>query len=755
MRWAHALVLVPIVAVAAACSEDPQVAAREALAQGNAFYEKKQYREATIEYRRAVQLDPRSGEARYKLADSYFNTDNAQAGFRELVRAADLLPGDADLQVKAGTFLLAGGRFEDAKTRAEQALNAQPQHVGAHILRGNALAGLKEFDAGLAEMERAIAAEPGRAVSYTSLAAVQHLRGEPEKAEEAFKKAIELDPTSISPRLTYAQYLMVTERAADAEAQLKEAAALYPNDPLVNRVLAVFYIASGRPQLAEPHLVELAKETNPAAQLSLAQLYMASNRVDQASTLLNALTLQAPTFEPATLLLSRIAFARNERPNAYALVQKVLDRTPGNARALTIRAGFLFAERKNTEAIEAATQATTADPSYADAFLILGEARRALRYVEEAKAAYTEVLKLRPADIRAQLALSQLHLMTGAVDEARQLAVRATEAAPQALATRAAVAKASVAAGNLPDAEREITAIVRDFPQSADAQNLLGILRYAQKNLPAAERAFSTALQLRPASLDAVAGMMAIDLASGRTAAARQRVDRILANDRPTIDALILAASTYRRLNDLPQVERVLRQAIQVDPARIEPYGMLGQLYVEQRRMDQALREFQELAQRQPTSVGAHTLIGALFHQQNRRAEAKAAYRKTLAIDRTAPVAANNLAWMMMEDSENIDEALQLAQAAKSRLPDSGDVADTLGWLYFKKGLAARAIEELKPAVERNPANAGYRYHLGFVYAESGYLALAQETLQAAVKLNPKAPEAAEAQKVLARLATN
>src|SRR5687768_7885903 len=181
MRFHHTIracvLLGPLMAVVAGCSEDPQVAAKNAIASGNSFFEKDQYREAAIEYGRAVQLDPQSGEAHYKLADALLKTNNTAAGFRELVRAADLLPNDADLQFKVGSVLLASGRFEDAKSRAEKALAAQPQHVRALILRGNALAGMKEFDAGLAEMERAISAEPGRAMTYASLGALQYHRG--------------------------------------------------------------------------------------------------------------------------------------------------------------------------------------------------------------------------------------------------------------------------------------------------------------------------------------------------------------------------------------------------------------------------------------------------------------------------------------------------------------------------------------------------------------------------------------------------
>ena len=51
------------------------------------------------------------------------------------------------------------------------------------------------------------------------------------------------------------------------------------------------------------------------------------------------------------------------------------------------------------------------------------------------------------------------------------------------------------------------------------------------------------------------------------------------------------------------------------------------------------------------------------------------------------PVAANNLAWMYAETGENLDMALQLAQAAARRLPNIPAIQDTLGWIHHKKGL--------------------------------------------------------------------
>src|SRR5678816_4174100 len=95
-----------------ACSKDPEVAKREYVRSGDAYVAKKLYKEAVVEYRNAVQRDPRFGEARAKLADAYFQTGEVENAFREYIRAADLLPNDVTAQLKAGEMLLVGKRYE-------------------------------------------------------------------------------------------------------------------------------------------------------------------------------------------------------------------------------------------------------------------------------------------------------------------------------------------------------------------------------------------------------------------------------------------------------------------------------------------------------------------------------------------------------------------------------------------------------------------------------------------------------------------
>jgi Tfp pilus assembly protein PilF len=217
----------------------------------------------------------------------------------------------------------------------------------------------------------------------------------------------------------------------------------------------------------------------------------------------------------------------------------------------------------------------------------------------------------------------------------------------------------------------------------------------------------------------------------------------------------MLAARTYAAGRDYPAAEKVLRQALEVDPSSLGAYGMLGQLYIAQGKLDQARVEFENFAKKQPTSVAAHTMIGLLLQAQGKRPEAMKKYDEVLRLDPRAAVAANNLAWMYAEDNVRLDEALQLAQAAQQQLPDSPEVSDTLGWVYFKKGMYPQAITPLTLSVEKDPNNPEYQFRLGMSYVKAGQWAQGRPYLERALKLKPDFPGADEAKKTLAMVGTS
>jgi Flp pilus assembly protein TadD len=175
---------------------------------------------------------------------------------------------------------------------------------------------------------------------------------------------------------------------------------------------------------------------------------------------------------------------------------------------------------------------------------------------------------------------------------------------------------------------------------------------------------------------------------------------------------------------------------------------------VEQRRLPVAQQQFERIVQRQPKSVSAWTMLAILDEMTGRSAEAEKAYEKALDVDPQAAVASNNLAWLYATTGRNLDVALQLAQTAKSRLPDEPNVSDTLGWIYLKKNLLTQALPALQESVRHVPTNPEFQFHLGIAHARAGHVEAAREALRQALKLNSTFNGADEARRTLSALGT-
>jgi len=118
-------------------------------------------------------------------------------------------------------------------------------------------------------------------------------------------------------------------------------------------------------------------------------------------------------------------------------------------------------------------------------------------------------------------------------------------------------------------------------------------------------------------------------------------------------------------------------------------------------------------------------------------------------LDANAVVAANNLAWMHATTGDNVDRALQLAQAATAKMPNGAEVQDTLRWIYLRKSLVKMAIDPLEASVAKDPSSAQHRYHLGLTYYKTSYYDKARQQLQEAFKLQAKFDGADDARKTL------
>ncbi len=731
------------------CSSDPAAKKQQYKTSGDRYLAESKYPEAIIEFRNAIAIDARLAEAYKKLAQAYAKVGDPRGALDSSVRAADLLPKDIEIQLAAGRYLLAARKPEEALARADAALAIEPSNVAAHLLRGNALAGLSSFDEALKAIEEAIRLNPSRGNSFTNLGAVQFARGRRTDAEAAFKKAVELSPMSVETHLALGNFYWATGQAPETEKAFMGALAVQPDNGPANRAMAAFTIAVGRYKDAEPFLKRLADAApDGPGVLALTDYYLASGRVKDAIARLE--TLQKKTDSPLVdQRLARAYAAAGDQDKSRALVDQVLAKNPAAVDAQLLKGQLLLNDGKRDQALEVIKTAASGSPSSVEAQFALGRMLAARGDNAGAEAAFREVLRLNPRASAAQLEIARLELSTGRTAQSLRTAEEAAKNQPRNVVARLTVIRSLLASKDLSRAEREIAALQAEQPNLPDVHVQAGLLAMMRNDLPGARKAFERAQSLPPRSLEAVSGLIAVDLKAGDLTGARARLEKRLAEGDSSTALSLLAARTYFSLKDFAAGERTLRAAIEADPSNLQPYGMLGQLYVSQKKLDQALKEFETLAAKQSKPVGALTMTGIIHQTQGDVKAARKQYEAALAIDPNAALAANNLAWLYAESGENLDVALQLAQTATAAAPDVPEVMDTLGWVHYRKNDFLRAIPFFEKTVEKVPANASYRYHLGLAYLKSGDEARGRATLKQALSANPDAATAAEIRRLL------
>jgi Flp pilus assembly protein TadD len=168
---------------------------------------------------------------------------------------------------------------------------------------------------------------------------------------------------------------------------------------------------------------------------------------------------------------------------------------------------------------------------------------------------------------------------------------------------------------------------------------------------------------------------------------------------------------------------------------------------------DRAISNYQHAIELLPNNARLYVDLAGLYELQGDWQKAETWYQKALSIQPDDAVAANNLAYLMLEHGGDVNVALTLAQTARRGLQGAPNSADTLGWAYYHNGSFSAAAALLEEAVKKTPSNSTYLYHLGLVYAKLKDSARARSQFERAIRIDPKSPIAERARNALSQVA--
>jgi tetratricopeptide (TPR) repeat protein len=211
-------------------------------------------------------------------------------------------------------------------------------------------------------------------------------------------------------------------------------------------------------------------------------------------------------------------------------------------------------------------------------------------------------------------------------------------------------------------------------------------------------------------------------------------------------------AQIFLQQRDPAKAKELFLQAIKANPKFISPYNALAKIYLSNKEKDKAIEQYQSILEINPENPFAHMMIGTIYDSEKQYEKAAEHYGKALAIKPDYAPAANNLAYHLAVRTNEIDKALELARKAKENFPEDPAIADTLGLIYYQKGLYKNAESEFIDSLKKLSNNAIVNFHLGRTYVKLEKKQLAEKYLKTALKLDNKFESYKEAEKLIAGL---
>jgi len=740
------------VALLAGCHGDPNVRKQKYLESGKRYSAEGKYREAAIQFSNAVKIDKSYPDAHYELAQTYVHLGQFSAAYGELARTVALQPTNYKARIDLGNLLLAGGKTDDAQSQANAVLAAQPNNPDVHAMLGAIAVKRGQKDQALTEIHRALELDPNRASFHEDLALLQS--ADPTKAssvEDELKKSVALDPKSVNAKLLLAAFYAKNSRWPEAEKTSWDAVATDPKSLSARESLARIILKQSDQPRAEEVLRQASKDLadNPQGVRILADYYTGSGQMDKAKAEFSGLAAKYPKNVSVQKGYIRILLEVKDYGTAQAVVTELMKKNAKDPEVAGLNGIVLLNGGKASDAVNALQNAVKDSPK--DAFLQywLGRAALAKGDIDLAEKSLRQAANLNPSRLDAEEELAMIAAQRGDMNTLADVADKTIAAAPRFPGGYVWRSMVEINRHSTDKAEADLKTAISIAPQSPQAYLQLGKLRFSQKRFPEGVSLLEQALQYNPNSVEAMRLLVSYDLYQKQPDKALARLNAQISKSPKNSGFYDLLAQLQIQSKKLDQAAATAQKAIQLNPGDGEAVTLFAQIQVQRGQTANAISAWEQWSNAHPNDAGAYALLGTLEESRGDVGKAEAYYKKSLQIQPQQPLAANNLAYRMLLNGENVDVALSLAQTARRAMPSSPNTADTLAWAYYHKGTYSFARDLLEEAIKTDPNSAAMQYHLGMVYSKLRDKNNAAIHLKKAVSLAPDSPTAKDARAAL------
>ncbi|MGQ0522944.1 MAG: tetratricopeptide repeat protein [Betaproteobacteria bacterium] len=490
---------------------------------------------------------------------------------------------------------------------------------------------------------------------------------------------------------------------------------------MMKLMLAEVAVQRGQPQVAVPAYLDLARETrDPRVAQRATEIAWNARFIDSAIEAAGIWLQADPQSQQARQVLAALLVNQAQLANALPHLEKWLRADEARVGQSFLQITSLLARHKDRKAVLELMQ------GLASSYREVPEARFAVAQAawnaENAELALNEVraaLRLRPDWEIAALFQAQILQRRSAAEALTYLAGYLKQH-PQAKDARLSYARMLVADKQLPEARTQFEVLLAEFPDNAEVTMAVALLALQLNDYDAAETQLKRALEKNYKDPDAVR------LYLGQVNEERKRYDEALkwygavGAGEQHINAQARYAGILAKQGRLADARKHLQQ---VSPRNTQQRVQLTQAEAQLLREATAYQDAFDLLGRALEKLpDSHELLydhAMAAEKVNRLDVLEANLRKLITLRPDHAHAHNALGYTFADRNERLDEARQLIETALKLAPEDPFIMDSMGWVLYRQGQIAQALDYLKRAHALRP-DPEIAAHLGELLWVSG-----------------------------------
>ena len=760
---------------------------------GQEYFAHGDFTKASIEYRNAIQIEPKNVAARLAAGRAAEKLQHMREAYSLYQSVVDSAPDNAEAPADLARLLVLSRSADEALKIIEPALTKHPNDATLLTLRAAAREQKKNTAGALEDVEHALKLEPAneeaievRAGLYKqdgdyAAARKQLIEGavtkapnsqllremlvdlalsaqEPDQAIQQLRELIKLAPDNLHYRLQAALIDARRDKLDDAQRTLDEAVKALPKSDEAKLALVDFLSNKRSSAQGEKALRDFIAQSpdNYDLRLSLGELLQRAGSAQPAIDVYNEIIRRdqdGPKGLIARNRLADIAVAQDRQADARKYVDEVLEKNPHDGDALTRRAEMELAKPDAAAAIgdlravlRDRPRSVSLQQLLARAYWLNGEPALSEQTLHAA-------LDIAPNNVTVSEDLARLLLDTRRPDQAAEIMEGVVHNAPQDPQARMLLVRAYLAKQDYTDAKTSALDLQTLAPKSGAGSYLAAMADVGQNKLDDAKKEYEQALQIQPEAFDALAGLARLDLARNQAPAAIALVKGAADRDASNAPVLNLLGELYLGQKDLAHAAEVLTRATTAAPQWWIPYRNLALVKLAASDTDGAIAAYQAGVKVAPTEPQLVSELALIYEGKGRTNDAIATYDAAYRLNPKSAGIANNLAMLLVTyrtDRASLDRARDLSAAFASS--DDGRLLDTNGWVHFKRGEYAEALPVLGRAIDKVPDSKQIRFHLAMAELHAGQTDRARSDLETALSGTAKFMGSDEARATLASL---